>query len=660
MMIRNERGQAAIFVALMFNVLFVFFAMAINVGLVVHDKINLQNSIDLAAYYAASKQSELLNVIAHENYMIRQSYKLLSWRYRTLGTMGYYRPTKHPVFSGETSDSVFGPAGARPSVCITYKPTWKEMPEGENLCNQENLRIPPLPEVKVIAGFLGINQGIAALSRELRKQFDQQCVKHGAYNWWWSMSILYAFRIDQRNRNQVISGIAKNLGAAGSTGDFTDLDGNSVLEGARQTFLKNLTYANRESFQKNGSFELMNSLQGVSQDEWLPRVKIIPTIIYTDVDNNPGCFASPQPLVNLPQRPGARQLLMGQLQGGSLIQWAQDNFLQDSDMQYTIGVEKNPWYMAYVGVRAKTKPRQIFYPIGDGTEMTARAFAKPFGGRVGPWYSTRWSRGGKNSDGDPVDGLMAPRVAGGGLMNSGNDTRRFPNYSRYPGDTLGVSSKLSLNALTGMANLGISYDSYVNIKADFTEGGDNDILAWDGGGSPDVRNYEIQAITPDLFDITYYSIEPDFIANYFPKLKANRDKLKIDSNVPIRPDLGFNGRGQPSYSVQQQMQFADQKGNRRGEAYYFVRDRTHLLTSWLPAPGPFQYAAPAALQNFGRCKVKDDDFKNKVPGSCISGGGRVGYSVKLVGRDYLLSSDHALGGEGGQSGSIMNPPKGEW
>ena len=55
----------AIFVALIFQVLFVFFAMAINIGLVVHDKINLQNSVDLAAYYAASKQAEVLNVIAH-------------------------------------------------------------------------------------------------------------------------------------------------------------------------------------------------------------------------------------------------------------------------------------------------------------------------------------------------------------------------------------------------------------------------------------------------------------------------------------------------------------------------------------------------------------------------------------------------------------------
>src|ERR1700722_7204556 len=119
----SQRGQAAIFVALMFNVLFVFFAMSINVALVVHDKINLQNSVDLAAYYAAMKQAELLNVIGHENYAIRQSWKLLAWRYRTLGTMGLYRAPSpvHPARSGETSDTVYPPAVA-PAVCVTYKP----------------------------------------------------------------------------------------------------------------------------------------------------------------------------------------------------------------------------------------------------------------------------------------------------------------------------------------------------------------------------------------------------------------------------------------------------------------------------------------------------------------------------------------------------------
>src|ERR1700734_2488428 len=84
----KEQGQVALFIALIFQVLFVFFAMMINIGLLVHHKINLQNSVDLAAYYAASKQAETMNLIAHVNYQIHQSWKLLNFRYNNLGNYG--------------------------------------------------------------------------------------------------------------------------------------------------------------------------------------------------------------------------------------------------------------------------------------------------------------------------------------------------------------------------------------------------------------------------------------------------------------------------------------------------------------------------------------------------------------------------------------------
>ncbi len=658
-MILNQRGQAAIFVALMFNVLFVFFAMAINVALVVHDKVNLQNSADLAAYYAAAKQAEMLDVIAHENYMIRQSYKLLAWRYRVLGTMGLYQDAPNPVWQDDVSDTQYS-QGLRPTVCVTYKPTWQEVPPNENLCNKPNLRIPPLPEVKVIAGFLGINYGIAALSRQLRLQFDIQCQRLGAYNWWFAMSILHSFRIDQRNRKQVIYALAKNL-SQGKDGDFKDMDGNSVLAGARQTFLKNLTFANRQSFESGGGeLKLMNSLEGVDPEKWLVEVKIVPTIIYTDVDNDPGCNASPQPISNLPQRSGARDVLNAPFPQGlaasNLFAWKDASFLSDSDYQFSIGVEKNPWYVPYMGVKVKTTPRQIFFPFGSGIEMFARSFAKPFGGRIGPWYQSRWDKGAANSTGDIVDNLMAPRMAGGGLLNSPDDPRRLPNYARFPGDTLGLMSKLGINSLNGLKSLGITFDSYKNIKEDLAVGSPNDILAWDSAGtSPDVRNFELAAIAPDLFDITYYSIEPNFSRNYFDRLNANKAALGIPSATPVRPDLGANGTAIPSFSVQEQMALAKSKGSQRAEAYYFVRDKANLLTAWLPGEGTYNYEVGASMKNFGKCAMPDDKLKFTNPGSCVAGGGRTGYSVKLVSRDALLSSQHKIGGSS-TANSIENPP----
>ena len=652
--ILNQRGQAAIFVALMFNVLFVFFAMAINVALVVHDKINLQNSVDLAAYYAASKQAEILNAIAHQNYAIRQSYKLMAWRYRVLGTMGLYRNDVHPVWSGEMNEEPFGPA-IRPSVCVTYKPTWQEVPDGENLCNQVGLKIPPLPEVKVIAGFLGLNAGIAALSRQLRAQFDAQCQKHGAYNWWFAMSNLHAFRLDQRNRKQVIYALARNL-SGGRNGDFIDLDGNSVLQGARETFIKNLTHANREAFENGGGeFSLHNSMAGIRAEDWLVEIPIAPTMIYTDVDTAAGCNASAQPVQNLPARPEAMDLINGVLNAGGLVQWRNADFLQGQDFQYSIGVEKNPWYMPFMGVKARTQPRQIFFPTAGAIEMVARSFAKPFGGRIGPWYSSKWEKGAKNSEGNRVDPLMAPRLVNGGLTNSPDDPTRLPNYSRFPGDTLGLTSKLALNAMTGLGGVGISFNAYNNIKADITPSGPNDPLAWEGG-APAIRNYEIAAIAPDLFDITYYSIEPNFTKNYWEKLNANKTKFPGLSNVVVRPDLGHDTPDLPTFSVQEQMALAQQRGLQKSQAFYFVRSKTHLLTSWLPGAGAYNYGVQASMANFGKCSLPDDGLKFKNPGSCVAGGGRTGYSVKLISRDFLFSNQHRIGGQGAAPNGLLNPP----
>jgi hypothetical protein len=661
----NERGQAAVFVALMFNVLFVFFAMAINVGLVVHDKINLQNAADMAAYYAAMKQAELLNVIGHENYQIRQSWKLLAWRYHVLGTMGLYRGDPSPVWTGNLSDSVWD-ASIAPAVCVTYKPTWREVPEDESLCNTPNLHIPPLPEVKVIAGFLGINEGIAALSRQLRAQFDAQCEKHGAYNWWFAMGILHAFRLDQINRKRVMFALARDLsgqqagGTFSTNGDFTDLDGNSVLQGAQATFLKNLTYANRAAFESGGGkFNLFNSLAGVDVRQWLVEIKILPEILYTDVDNSAGCNASTQIIQNLPQRPGAQALLLSQLNAAQLELWRfVEDFSDTDDHNFSLGVEKNPWYMAYMGVGVTTTPRQIFFPFGKGIEMKARSYAKPFGGRIGPWYQSQWDSGSPTSGGTNVDPLLPPRVQAGGLMNSADPKLRLPNYSRYPGDQLGLTSYLGVNSLSGLASLGISFGFYGGIYADIAPGNANDVLAWDalGNGAPDVRQFEIQALAPDLFDITYYSIEPNYSKNYFEKLLANGAALGVPSTEPIRPDLGFSPL-LPEYSVQDQLALARQRGSQRPEAFYFVRDKTNLLTSWLPGPGAFNYDVAGALNNFGKCALPDDGMKYTTPGSCVAGGGRTGVSVKLVARDALLSGQHKIGGPGAAPGPILNPPK---
>ena len=72
---RNERGQAAIFMALFFSTMILLFAFTTNVGMLVHAKINLQNAADAAAYAGAAVQARQLTAAAYLNWEMRRALK---------------------------------------------------------------------------------------------------------------------------------------------------------------------------------------------------------------------------------------------------------------------------------------------------------------------------------------------------------------------------------------------------------------------------------------------------------------------------------------------------------------------------------------------------------------------------------------------------------
>ncbi len=653
----NEKGQTAIFVAMIFQVLFVLFAMAINVGLVIHDKINLQNSVDIAAYYAAQRQAEILNVIAHNNYQIRQAWKLLSWRYRVLGTMGL---TDHPVNLNITTEAPH-PRTEIPSVCVTHFPTWKNVKEGENLCKKHENKIPPLPQVPVIAPFLGINAVISALSISLIQQYNDQCRKHGAFNWWFASASIMSFRIDQAQRKRTIFGLAQLLSNNNSS-DFLDINGNSVATGAYKSMEKNLTYANKAS-DGGIQFKFFHSLYNIPRETWLPEIQTIPTIYYVDVDNSNGCDSNPREVRDVPSIPEAANFALNVLGGNEILPWVQMEPPPTHIMHMSMGVEKNPWYMAYVGVQAETKPRQIFFPFGPSISMKARAYAKPFGGRIGPWYQKQWPQGAPHSEGTRVDLLSPPRTQQNGFLDDPTDLTRLPNYSRFPGDTLGLRSALAINGLKDLLSLRTSYDEFKWIFRGMETGAPNDPLAWNYEleESPPMRRFELSVISPDLFDITYYSIEPHYSysskepysASYFSRINNHRNSIPFPADTVLRPDLGYRNGLINNFSVQDQMKEAAVFDKQRFEAFYFVRNKAHLLTDWAPAITSLNYSFP---ENFGKCSLPDDDLSVKIPGACAAGGGRTGFSVKLISRESLFSSAYSVNGSGGSLGSMLNPP----
>ncbi len=724
-LLANFKGQVAIFIALIFQVLFVFFAMIINVGLLVNHKINLQNSVDLAAYYGAMKQAQVLNVIGHTNYQIRQSWKLLAWRYRQLGSAGDFEmhpfSKESPTFTMPTQDENTTPASQAfydaPAFCITYVP-FREMPQDENTCKQLNsmsgIALWDIP--KLIAGFQGFSHTYIKLSETMRDQALDRCRYFGSFNYAMLAKFEVGFNLDQANRMELI--IALSKGMSKDKTDFTDVEGESAADGIKKTLKNTLTSPNLESLGEN-DVEIFNSFAEGDEcsgsngefepPKWLVPVRIFPAFNYVDtkcddvkhigvegrmLNNDPsGLPRHYQDGSNI----GSTRQMIDKLR--PWVGFPPNTSGKNALYFMTVGVEKNPWCMGYLGVKAKTRPKIPFMPAG-AIELEARAFAKPFGGRIGPWYGKTWpstsatSAQTEGNNDTKTDPLLPPRVIGdisAVTPKTAKEKTRAANFSRFIGDKLGFKSRFSL-AIYGRAIYALdpawnqkvgtmtsakggtptvyngepAYDMWNDVGQaidDFP-----DIMAWDRTGNKEarIRAMEMSAILPDPFDVAYYSIEPDFYNNYVDKLK--KFSSKVGKNVLIRPDLGFHPaatdldkfnvigqfkkvwQNQDSNFQQQIIQFLD------SHLKYVAKEWPQVLTSWIEN-NLYEYKADD--DKFGKCKaaVKEDDAaKAPTVGNCIHGG-RTGYSVKLVSKDYLSAGQvHELGGEGAGQAAIKNPP----
>ena len=358
----------------------------------------------------------------------------------SLGSLGLLTP-RHPAgtyIQGQLTDVPFEIED--PVVCVVYQPHWKEV-DKDNLCKKQNNNLPPLPAIGVIAGFNPINQIIRARTEKLRAQSGQKCGEDAAYNFWFAALILKAFREDQKNRKELIYALAKNLSKA----NFTDIDGHPVQSGMQSTLIKNLTYGNGDG---NPQITFLNSLKGLNKDNWLSEIRVSPTLIYQDfLDNGPekGCISSNTPVgfqgERHPRKENAQKLLDSDLDPShNLRSFANDDLNMSADPNntyaYSLGVEKNPWIWAYVGLKVETTPRQLFFPLGPNVRMVARAFAKPFGGRMGPWYGKSWpQKANRSSDSRNaiIDPLLPLRNLSSGTSIDPADLSRLPNYSRFPG-----------------------------------------------------------------------------------------------------------------------------------------------------------------------------------------------------------------------------------
>lgn len=748
-LIRNKRGQVAIFIALLFQVLFLFFAMIINVGLLVHHKINLQNSVDLAAYYGAMKQAEVLNAIGHVNYQIRQSWKLLTWRQRVLGSAGAGHPlAPYPKFlanPNSLNDILAGgpnPLASsanpylRPRFCLTYDP--HELQNGntapENTCREmhdASAVALPNPNVLVIPGFFGFGSLVSSAITNAISTITNRCDYIGTFNFVYGGRFIAAHNFDVEQRAYLINYLATGLSAQDN--DFYELEGGSAQQGIERTLSKNLTDANRASM----SFRVLNGMaQGACRANgadvgsaqlrnnapgWLVPVEVYPVWRYYDcsVNNNPGGGSA----VNQE----ARQLSAGAPNRPQRLTFAPPQLQQAyQELEPFLGArpvltgfEKDPWCMAYVGVKAETKPKIPFMPLSDIT-LTAEAYAKPFGGRVGPWYVNRWQPGefgngritatentpniaGKTElTGNPGTYAGSVRTRDVGGIGQIDDLAWAANISRFPGDTLGWASERVLGffhrVLRAGANstpvvpyqrlhdgqalpfpmgaddrLSIRFYSSIGTSAGITA---RDQMTWDdtSNTAPKLRLTEIAAVAPDLFDMAYYSIDPDFYNNYYVKLQSHINRRGgFDNTKQILGDLGSRfgvSDTAERLNVFDQIRIQRMVGNPDSlnstlSMPYLNKNAAHLLNSW-SVDSIVDFSNNT--QKFGSCVVPatgapgsspfETPLSPATPGNCIYGG-RVGYSVKLVARGHLLDPALEIGGQG-VSGAIRNPPPQGW
>ncbi len=678
----------SIFVALLFQVLFVLFAMVVNIGMLVHDKINLQNAVDFAAYYGAQRQAEILNEIAHLNYQIRQDYKLLAWRYNVVGTLGrqginehteQYLPPARKRNAGSITEQAYNnpvyttEVDKTPAVCVSNQ-MWSDMlnqsGQPENYCYLKyGTEVPPIPDVVKIAPFVplvGVSEGFTKQAQEARRV---SCAEAGPRNWAFAIQMFYAYKQSIAIRKSLVWELRKNL----VDPDFVDRENQKVKEGVLKTLMKNLTKANESSFDEGG-FEVLNglSLGQCAQGNGaftIQEVLTAPTLLY--VYNQPSTcaprVANHQDIAPLEGRESQWD------PNGAMKQLANGEPEPTSPLASSLGFEKNPWCMAYYGVKARTRPYKPFAPFGSAVTIEARGFAQPFGGRVGPWYKERWTRGAdKSANGERVDKLTTPRLNAGAL-DSENKADRLLNYSRYPGDELGLKSVLTLGAQrqTFLDYENKGRDQKLRLKWFSHFDGipkTGDPLASDGDGNPfesaagPLRRAEVAAVAPDLFDATYYSVDPKFFLNYAQTGQERFSSANGFGGNKLQEfqDLGgkFGEGDLGKYSVEQQIKDAREKGFDQAvlpNIFYALEDWTHLLTAWAPHRVT-NYQFPE--ERFARCSsaAKDDLM---IPGKCIQGG-RVGYSVRLISRAALNFSGWKIGGEGEGEGTILNPPESDF
>ena len=617
--------------------------MSLNVALVVHDKINLQNSVDLAAYYGAMKQAQTLNAIAHINYQIRQSWKLFAWRYRVFGNPYAAKINSLGIpLNKEKTPASFPPRTGSQQVYIVCKAAYNAnnnigwgtfyLPEGSGtgiswtpsdgrdaeFCHNINLNIDAISVPNSSTPWLQpLVSAIVHTAHTGNVYIKKKCQAYAYTNWLFALFSLYHFRYDQSRKAKLIYRIAAEIAGKGMEIDSQQ----EISRGANQTFRNNLTYINQESLKNaNSKFETYDSLKETAPERWLspesfyvyPPMYVKTHWVSGDGCNSEGEFATRHPFLPNPPPQGtapyvnAAERLLAFSNTGTLCKDLGNNNLCES----SAGLSKIDNFTVYFGARAELQyENQIFLPFFRNNKLTlkAQAFAKPFGGRIGPKYE------------DDLNLPLSPS-SNPGEVSVQQASLYSPNYAKYPGDEFGLTShyvqRIWANSLYNASSSHKNIANYVHDDSPPLSKGDES------------KKWELAAIAPDLFDITYFTILPSYMETYYKHLGPN--------GWNFNPTKDFGG------GIKQQIRTLDSVFDTVKNNFYVVKNKDHLLTGWNPPKEKYKiddrYPASITDTSFANCDTwdfaLDDDEDARIDTGCVTGG-RTGYSVKMIHKDHL-------------------------
>ncbi|MBY0369282.1 pilus assembly protein, partial [bacterium] len=247
---RHERGQVAILFALVFTFMFILFAMVVDFGHLVNNKINLQNAADAAAYSGAAWQAQALNRLGQINYRLRQNVKELTMR----AEVTHMRHNKNFPRGSSEYNSNGGDPSVEPFMCQQahgYKAlSGLKYRFDTNLCKNASPSsggLPPIVVPPVIADWDPFAVAIAAQIRKIADAGKQECAAAALDNQRLAQHLVNVYTSRSRFHAGQVRELESWINQVGG-GNPENIQ-HPIAKVALTTAKNNLTLANRDAFQ---------------------------------------------------------------------------------------------------------------------------------------------------------------------------------------------------------------------------------------------------------------------------------------------------------------------------------------------------------------------------------------------------------------------------